>query len=218
MLFRSPRPHQHVASRLTKGFEYRLLLLTPHPPHRSGLSWHLHVTPHPTHAPAWSNDFYLPELLATGSFRARPPAPRPPPAEPARRNGSGARCRTTAGGTLLLLALLQEFYRLAFRDELTGLPEYRNGGLLLDSGVLRLRDPQWADRTWTPADELIVEWRGLTVALLDELAERVQTELGTRLPLACVLEGGTWAAGRALAQQLRDGLPPLTIRSDGTVF
>ena len=103
-------------------------------------------------------------------------------------------------------------------DELTGLPEYRNGGLLLDTGVLRLRDPQWAARTWTPADELIVEWRGLTVALLDELAERVQTELGTRLPLACVLEGGTWAAGRALAQQLRDGLPPLTIRSDGTVF
>ena len=103
-------------------------------------------------------------------------------------------------------------------DELTGLPEYRNGGLLLDTGVLRLRDPQWAARTWTPADELIVEWRGLTVALLDELAERVQTELGTRLPLACVLEGGTWATGRALAQQLRDGLPPLTIRSDGTVF
>ena len=26
-------------------------------------------------------------------------------------------------------------------DELTGLPEYRNGGLLLDTGVLRLRDP-----------------------------------------------------------------------------
>ncbi|MFN8225372.1 MAG: DUF1688 family protein [Mycobacterium sp.] len=103
-------------------------------------------------------------------------------------------------------------------DELTGLPEYRNGGLMLDTGVLRLRDPQWADRTWTPADELIVEWRGLTVALLDELAGRVCAHLGTDLPLACVLEGGTWATGRALAQQLRDGLPPLTIRSDGTVF
>ena len=84
-------------------------------------------------------------------------------------------------------------------DELTGLPEYRNGGLMLDTGVLRLRDPQWADRTWTPADELIVEWRGLTVALLDELAGRVCAHLGTDLPLACVLEGGTWATGRALA-------------------
>ena len=28
-------------------------------------------------------------------------------------------------------------------DALTGLPEYRNGGLLLDTGVLRLRDPAW---------------------------------------------------------------------------
>ena len=38
------------------------------------------------------------------------------------------------------------------------------------------------------------------------------------LPLACVLEGGSWAAGRALAQELRGGLPPLTVISDGTVF
>ena len=55
-------------------------------------------------------------------------------------------------------------------DTLTGLPEYRNGGLLLDSGVLRLRDPQWAEKDWAPGDELVVEWRGLTVALLDEIA------------------------------------------------
>jgi len=38
------------------------------------------------------------------------------------------------------------------------------------------------------------------------------------LPLACVLEGGTWAAGRAYAQRLRGGLPPLQVASDGTVF
>ena len=31
-------------------------------------------------------------------------------------------------------------------DTLTGLPEYRNGGLLLDSEVLRLRDPAWTER------------------------------------------------------------------------
>ena len=106
-------------------------------------------------------------------------------------------------------------------DELTGLPEYRNGGLLLDTGVLSLRDPVWARQSWTPADELVVEWRALTVALLDELAPLVRRRLGvdaTRMPLACVLEGGTWATGRELAQQLRGGLPPLTIVSDGTVF
>jgi hypothetical protein len=106
-------------------------------------------------------------------------------------------------------------------DALTGLPEYRNGGLFLDTGVLRLRDPAWAERGWTPADELVVEWRALTVALLDELAVLVRHRLGVadgQLPLACVLEGGSWAAGRALAQRLRGGLPPLTVISDGTVF
>ena len=71
------------------------------------------------------------------------------------------------------------------------------------------------------ADELVVEWRALTVALLDELAPLVRAALGldsAALPLACVLEGGTWAAGRTLAQQLRGGNPPLSISSDGTVF
>lgn len=104
---------------------------------------------------------------------------------------------------------------------LTGLPEYRNGGLLLDTGVLSLRDRGCAERTWRPADELVVEWRALTVALLDELAPLVRDQLGVdaeQMPLACVLEGGTWAAGRASAQRLRDGLPPLAIASDGTVF
>jgi Protein of unknown function (DUF1688) len=104
-------------------------------------------------------------------------------------------------------------------DALTGLPEYRNGGLLLDTGVLRLRDPAWAAHTWEVSDELVVEWRALTVALLDELAPLVRTQLDAGgLPLACVLEGGTWAAGRALAERLRDGRPPLSVVSDGTVF
>jgi hypothetical protein len=106
-------------------------------------------------------------------------------------------------------------------DELTGLPEYRNGGLLLDTGVLRLRDAELASQSWTAADELVVEWRALTVSLLDELAPMVRDRLGVdaeQMPLARVLEGGTWAAGRRLAQQLRGGLPPLAILSDGTVF
>jgi hypothetical protein len=106
-------------------------------------------------------------------------------------------------------------------DQLTALPEYRNGGLLLDTGVLRLRDGSAARETWQPGDELIVEWRALTVALLDELAVEVRNLLHLdehRLPLACVLEGGTWAAGRELAQRHRGGLPPFKVASDGTVF
>ena len=106
-------------------------------------------------------------------------------------------------------------------DALTGLPEYRNGGLLIDAGVLRPLPPDWATRAWQAGDAFIVEWRALTVALLGELAPLVRAELGlsaAQMPLACVLEGGTWAAGRLLAQRLRNGLPPLNIVSDGTVF
>lgn len=106
-------------------------------------------------------------------------------------------------------------------DTLTALPEYRNGGLLLDTGVLRLRDPAAQQQVWMPGDEIIVEWRALTVALMDEVAQQVRQRLHVdeaRLPLACVLEGGSWSAGRALAQRLRGGLPPLQVASDGTVF
>ncbi len=106
-------------------------------------------------------------------------------------------------------------------DALTALPEYRNGGLLIDSGFLRLRNEAAANRIWHPGDELIVEWRALTVALLDEVAHAVRQALHVSeaaMPLACVLEGGTWAAGRELAQRHRGGLPPLQVASDGTVF
>ena len=108
---------------------------------------------------------------------------------------------------------------LTDRDALTGLPEYRNGGLLLDTGVIAWRNPADAAVAWDVGSELVVEWRALTVSLLDELAPRVRAVLGTpNLPLACILEGGTWAAGRALAQQKRGGNPPFAVNSDGTVF
>jgi hypothetical protein len=107
-------------------------------------------------------------------------------------------------------------------DALTGLPEYRNGGLFLDSGVIVPRDPRLMTAHQLQAgDEPIVEWRALTVALLDELAPQVRSQLGRsaeEMPLACILEGGSWAAGRVLAQRLRGGAPPLNIASDGTVF
>jgi hypothetical protein len=107
-------------------------------------------------------------------------------------------------------------------DALTGLPEYRNGGLFLDLGLLRPRDPSIVEDAHAVGSELIVEWRALTVALLDRLAERMRRRLGldaSALPLAKVLEGGTWSAGRRIARQKRpDGGPPLRVISDGTVF
>jgi hypothetical protein len=107
-------------------------------------------------------------------------------------------------------------------DELTGLPEYRNGGLFLDSGVLSLRDPGASQHEHEVDSDLVIEWRALTVALLDLLAGAVREKLGLsarELPLARVLEGGSWSAGRAIARELRpDGGPPLRVKSDGTVF
>ena len=125
----------------------------------------------------------------------------------------------------LTYSLLEPFewagVKVRHLDALTALPEYRNGGLLIDSSVIVPKDPAFLARRWKVSDEFIVEWRALTVALLDELAPRVRKVLDRteeELPLACVLEGGTWAAGRVLAQRLRGGTPPLNIASDGTVF
>jgi hypothetical protein len=107
-------------------------------------------------------------------------------------------------------------------DQLTGLPEYRNGGLLLDLGVITPRDPSFLSRTLTVDEAAVVEWRALTVIALDRLAEAVRAELGVdagAFPLARVLEGGTWAAGRRIAAERRPGgAPPVSIASDGTVF
>jgi hypothetical protein len=107
-------------------------------------------------------------------------------------------------------------------DGLTGLAEYRNGGLFVDSGVLAFRDEEDARREHEVASPLVVEWRALTVALLDRLAEGMRERLGldaVSLPLAKVLEGGSWAAGRQLARERRsDASPPVKVISDGTVF
>jgi hypothetical protein len=107
-------------------------------------------------------------------------------------------------------------------DGLTGLAEYRNGGLFIDAGVLDFRDPMDAQRQHDVASPLVVEWRALTVALLDRLADLLRQRIGrdaVSLPLARILEGGTWAAGRAMAFERRpDGSPPVKVVSDGTVF
>ncbi|NNM73022.1 URC4/urg3 family protein [Enterovirga sp. DB1703] len=107
-------------------------------------------------------------------------------------------------------------------DGLTGLPEYRNGGLLIDTGVLAFRRAEDAGRPHPVGSQLVVEWRALTVALLDRLAEEVRGKLGLsaeQFPLAKVLEGGTWATGRRLARERRPGgEPPIQVVSDGTVF
>lgn len=107
-------------------------------------------------------------------------------------------------------------------DALTGLAEYRNGGLMIDAGIVVPRDPLALTKPHEPGSAFVVEWRALTIALLDLIAAEIRKSLGMNaenLPLAKILEGGTWAAGRAIARTKRaDGGPPFAIISDGTVF
>lgn len=107
-------------------------------------------------------------------------------------------------------------------DQLTGLAEYRNGGLILDLGLLELKDNNLSEKLHKPDSNIIIEWRSLTIIILDKIAEILRQKLNLtsqEFPLVKVLQGGTWNAGREIAKQQRfDGSPPLKLESDGTVF
>jgi hypothetical protein len=107
-------------------------------------------------------------------------------------------------------------------DGLTALPEYRNGGLLIDLGAIRLRKGIDAQHPHDVFSELVVEWRALTIALMDRLLEPVRDKLGlgADFTLPQMLQGGTWSAGRKIARAMRPplGPPPLSVAADGTVF
>ncbi|PYH43693.1 URC4/urg3 family protein [Aspergillus saccharolyticus JOP 1030-1] len=114
----------------------------------------------------------------------------------------------------------------------TGLPEYRNGGLFVDMGVLTLK-PEALERglsisksslpCFAVGDAEIVEWRAMTVALLDELHTRIlrSGKLGdVSLTLPQLLEAGSWKAGRELAAEKRPHTKssPILNSGDGTLF
>ncbi|KAL7271463.1 hypothetical protein RUND412_005774 [Rhizina undulata] len=145
-----------------------------------------------------------------------------------------------------LMVPMQKLMGIRWAGEylLTGLPEYRNGGLLIDTGLLTLK-PHHVERgianyhsnakkagqpnvevvpMFSPDDDVIVEWRAVTVGFLDMLLSEVNGLLGLggehALSLAQMLEAGTWKGGRELAEVSRPNTkePPIMILSDGTVF
>ncbi|KAK4040866.1 hypothetical protein C8A01DRAFT_35136 [Parachaetomium inaequale] len=149
--------------------------------------------------------------------------------------------------TYSLMQPMQSIMKVQFAGQelLTGLPEYRNGGLFVDLGVLTLKPEdqerglqhytEYCQRTGTggvevapmfePGDDVIVEWRGVTVGFLDMLTTDVNKALrnelaGNELSLAQVLEAGSWKGGREIAEVSRPNTkePPILIDSDGTVF
>ena len=122
-----------------------------------------------------------------------------------------------------LIEPLQEAgFKVNNLDALTGLAEYRNGGLFIDTKAISLKDRTQLEVVHDPKSPLVVEWRALTVVLLDKLAEKIRRSTNTdsgSMPLASILQGGTWSAGRRIAQQLRaNGVPPLQLNSRGTIF
>ena len=145
---------------------------------------------------------------------------------------------------------------------MTGLPEYRNGGLFIDTGVLTLKEAETergleefhrnsaregkvsleVTPMFRPDDDVVVEWRAVTVGFLDLLLVHVNSALGLqgqdRLSLPQMLEAGSWKVsfppqyihflhlltsrqgGREMAEISRPNTqcPPIAILSDGTVF
>lgn len=88
-------------------------------------------------------------------------------------------------------------------------------------GLLQAKHSDIFQHPHSADSEVIVEWRALTVILLDRIAETVRQKFGMtaeQLPLVKILQGGTWSAGRKIANKLRAGLPPIQLESDGTVF
>lgn len=122
----------------------------------------------------------------------------------------------------LVEPLLEAGLKVTGAEKLTGLAEYRNGGLILDFGLISAKNPTDLEKSWKPEEDFIIEWRALTVYFLDQMATLVQKSLNKtpqEFPLAKVLEGGTWWAGRKIAAEKRPGGgPPFQIISDGTVF
>ncbi|KAI1183578.1 hypothetical protein F5B17DRAFT_443327 [Nemania serpens] len=146
--------------------------------------------------------------------------------------------------TYSLMQPMTSLLRIQFAgtELLTGLPEYRNGGLFVDLGVLTLKkaDEERGLRHYArvlgasgvevapmfePGDDVVVEWRGVTVGFLDKLCADVNVALrnelnGGELTLAQLLEAGSWKGGREIAEVSRPNTkePPILIDSDGTVF
>jgi len=137
----------------------------------------------------------------------------------------------------LAYSLMVPFVRiLGFRwiheEMATGLPEYRNGGLFVDLQALSLKKHVLKEGLevsgenvpkFSATSDVIVEWRAMTVALLDELYATISSRLlaqGVKLSMAQMLEAGTWKSGRELAARYRPDTKssPILIDGDGTLF
>ncbi|KAI8647567.1 hypothetical protein BD408DRAFT_408152 [Parasitella parasitica] len=128
-------------------------------------------------------------------------------------------------------------------DQLTPLPDFANGGLLIDTGFITLKKQDYergienyrknsllpgqpkveVAPMFEMSDPVVVEWRALTTAYLDLVADRVRAKLKLdkkALSLSQLIEGGTTSAGRELAEISRPNTqePPIVIKYDKKVI
>ncbi|GAA5902917.1 hypothetical protein JCM6882_009160 [Rhodosporidiobolus microsporus] len=143
--------------------------------------------------------------------------------------------------TYSLIEVMEKLLNWQFigKEQMTGLPEYRNGGLLIDYELLKPNIPALMKHFDLPVPsspseyptllELppldpslspVVEMRAITIVMLDRLAVGIRKKVGVELSLPQVLEAGTWKAGRVVAKKLRPATagPPLNYIADGTIF
>lgn len=103
----------------------------------------------------------------------------------------------------LALSLLEPFFwggvQVRGIGGLTAIADRPLCDWMLETGVLRLRDERTASSDWTCGDAVVVEWRALSLALMEEMAPLMRDFLGcerSELPMGCILEGVARAADR----------------------
>jgi hypothetical protein len=106
----------------------------------------------------------------------------------------------------LFAPLERSGYTIAQANSLNGLADARTGGPLVELGVLvpKYLEVREIQHRWE--DEIIVEWRALTIAVLERLAQAVRTQLSqstSELTYARVI-GGLCA--------LAPAIPPIRVR------
>ncbi|GAA5894364.1 hypothetical protein JCM8208_006213 [Rhodotorula glutinis] len=125
------------------------------------------------------------------------------------------------------------------KEQMTGLPEYRNGGLLIDFDLLVPNIPAMLTSFSLPvpsspseyptllelppfdaSHSAMVEMRSVTICMLDRIRSGINARLGVELSLPQVLESSTWKGGREIAKKLRPETagPPFRYIATGDVF
>ena len=116
-----------------------------------------------------------------------------------------------------LIDLFKKF-NISIRSDnyLTALPEYRNGGFLIDSNIINFKNNNLKNIFHEINSDIIIELRASTIVLIDIIKDKINIKKKNNLNISQVLEGGTWRYGRYLAN--KNNISPIKIKSNGIIF